>query len=443
MPRTRLLPDALRAPADAAATSPPRKTLAKGMVDWEIFFEAKDQGVIPLVKQARSLDTLEKCYAVTVAQLFRRDGDSDRRRTFEALFHELVGAGEQDLEAIKERLTLVFRHIKEERKERVDMLLKAKASKAEEEERRATEAQVDLDEDESVELETPMATSPDEPEGPTAREAFKEVFAQLFINRLMLMEADMDWCQKNHVKPPFFCSPDFSALFKQALIDHLGDAMADHFPSLLTRIKLKEPDDRLAYTLENLEDRKYRRVLWETWQGVWARVTQEQVAPKKPSPEKQKKKGFLESLTGQSGDKKGDSIAGWKKKVAAVKEHNANCVALWEIITDTSTLFVPPTKEDDGKMLMQLFGRSMSGLKKEITALRQIAGQGGELGRAFDRYQAGKSLDLSLTVVSFQAPDLYQDDHKKILKKYLAGIPAESRASAYPLTTRFLGEFLN
>ncbi|GAB6053136.1 hypothetical protein JCM17960_19560 [Magnetospira thiophila] len=434
-------PIVFRALADEGQ-NPPRKILAKNMLDWEVFFEAKDQGVIPLVRQAQSLDTLQKCYAVTVSQLFRRDGDGDRRRTFEALFHELVGVGDQDLDSVKERLTVVFRHIKEERKARVAALLAAKQA----EEAAATErrqAQMDLEAEEAPARPldaTPPPAASEEPTGPTPREAFKEIFAQLIINRLLIMQADQDWCRSHHVKVPFFCSDAFATLYKSLLIDHLGDAMAEHFPSLITRIKLKDPAERLGYTLESLEDRKYRRVLWETWQGVWARMTQEQVAPKKPAPGS-KKKGLLESLTSLAGDKAPDEMTVWRKKVAQVEEHNTNCRLFWEKLTASSKHYEPPTVEDS-TLLMQLFGRSISGLTKDITALRQIAGQGGEVGRAFDGFQKGKNLDLPLTVVSFQCPDLYLDENKKILKKYLGGVSPEERQAVYPLTLRFLAEYL-
>ncbi len=402
-------------------------------VDWERFFEDPAEGVIPLVLQARSKSVLRKIYAMVVAQLFRRAGDESRRQTFSALLDELM-VDEVGLDIVKQRLCVVFRHIKEDRKARVRMLEEG----LQDGERRVEIAIPEPEPDPPPPADPdPVPVSADEP---SARQAFKDVFASLVRQRLDAIQADSNWCRRNRITPPFLVSTVFAGHWESILRDHFGDSMADHFPGLLKRIKAHPPGERHAFTRAALEEFKYRKVVWETWQGVWTDLTNPRPKPAKPDSRKQKK-GLLAGLGGGKPNKSRMTMQQWRDALGKVASHNERTARIWEDLLAEHDDYLPPLRED-GPLLMQMFGRSAKGLTKEMEAVRQIVAQGGSYGRVFDAYQAKRQLDIALVAVSYRYPGLFLDREKGTLATLLAGAREKQRAALYPLVTRYLSDYL-
>ena len=78
---------------------------------------------------------------------------------------------------------------------------------------------------------------------------------------------------------------------------------------------------------------------------------------------------------------------------------------------------------------------------KHITALHQIATQGGSPAKAFDSYQKGKNIDLMLLAASYQFPDAFLGK-RAMLRNFLKGYTETQRRQQFALVSRFLSEHI-
>ena len=92
---------------------------------------------------------------------------------------------------------------------------------------------------------------------------------------------------------------------------------------------------------------------------------------------------------------------------------------------------------------MEMYGRSPAALKKQIDAVRQIASQGGEVGRAFDTYRRNNHPDLGILSASFLFPELFLDPKSGCLKAMLRSYRRSELRRNLPFTARYLGDALN
>ena len=92
-----------------------------GTSDWEAVFEDADTGLIPLIGQAQSTESLRACTIVALGKLLIRKNDE---AAMERLTHELDriiadgGEGAEGLDASKDAITTLLRRIKENRKQK-------------------------------------------------------------------------------------------------------------------------------------------------------------------------------------------------------------------------------------------------------------------------------------------------------------------------------------
>ena len=88
-----------------------------GTTDWEVVFEGEENGLIPLIAQARSPQILRDCALVTIKMLLSRDNDSDNVARSTSELTELVpdDAKYHQLDFFTNAVTIVLREIKQER----------------------------------------------------------------------------------------------------------------------------------------------------------------------------------------------------------------------------------------------------------------------------------------------------------------------------------------
>ena len=202
---------------------------------------------------------------------------------------------------------------------------------------------------------------------------------------------------KTKASLPFILSPDFADHFEQILKTEFLPALAKSVPGFLQQVESKHETERQEFLGAALEDRQYRATILESWKTVWLDLTETKALPKKPTPAASA--GLINRLVDKVKDKpsrrKEMTPEQWKTKVKEVKKANAQAEKNWAAIARDDGKYLPP-QEQDKRLLMDLLARSVSGMEKQVTALRQIASQGGSV-KAFDAYAKGRDLDVNGT----------------------------------------------
>jgi hypothetical protein len=103
-----------------------------------------------------------------------------------------------------------------------------------------------------------------------------------------------------------------------------------------------------------------------------------------------------------------------------LEKTNGHVDAVWDTLCGDSDRYLPPVRDTDAKLLMDLFGRSTKSIMKQVHAINQIVSQGGEPARAFEVLQTGKDIEICLLAACFQNPELYLG-RKQTLKQLLGG----------------------
>jgi hypothetical protein len=129
--------------------------------------------------------------------------------------------------------------------------------------------------------------------------------------------------------------------------------------------------------------------------------------------------------------------ARWKVRIAQLEKTNGHVDAVWDTLCGDSDRYLPPVRDTDAKLLMDLFGRSTKSIMKQVHAINQIVSQGGEPARAFEVLQTGKDIEICLLAACFQNPELYLG-RKQTLKQLLGGF----KGSNFPLILRYLPQHI-
>ncbi len=242
---------------------------------------------------------------------------------------------------------------------------------------------------------------------------------------------------------PFILSPDFAAHFQAILRQDFAPVLAIRFKGLLGRAGQEPEEKRKDYIEQEFEGKEGRGILWEAWQKTWDETIDQTELPDKPKEEKKSFMGLLKKMKKEdtpAWQKKELTLKEWKVEVKRIKNANKKASRIWGSIAAESEDYQHP-EDGDGKLLKELFGRSPIGIKKQIDALRQIATQSENAGKAFDSYQGGKNLDLALLAVCHLNPDVFLDKDA-CLKQFLAGFKDSQKRSFYPLTMRYLSDHI-
>lgn len=449
-------------------------------INWEAMFDAPDQGFITSVKNAPSSGALDQILDVIIKSLFNREDDSQVRDGYLAMAKEATGAA--DLEKSKQASLMLLEHIKRQRLRFQDRATRKSdeaadaPAPAEAPEPDAGEAWTDLSPDVGLSLEEPdwgqteeqAGEQAGEQETKTAAPGVDDLFMD-FIRRSIRRRLDaigiprLDSYKTKQILP-FILSPDFAGHFERILKTEFLPALAKSVPGFLQQVENKPETERREFLAAALENRQHRTAIIESWKTVWRDLTETRELPKKPAPAASG--GLLDRLVDKVRDKPSRrrqmTPEQWKKKVKEIKKANAQAEKNWQAIARDDGNYLPP-REQDKKLLMDLLAASVSGLEKQVTALRQIASQGGSV-KAFDAYAKSRDLDLALLSAYYRYPEHFQkppteeassenqgenqgedqDENQGesgaegFLKNALKGYTPASRKSVFPLVDRFI-----
>ncbi|MBT6095501.1 MAG: hypothetical protein HOH04_11515 [Rhodospirillaceae bacterium] len=414
-----------------------------GTIDWEPAFEDPEHGLISLVEQAVTADGILACCKVIIHSLFSRQGDAEERVAYERRVNDAMVLSfdgsdvdvDRDDDAIrKDQVIVLLREIKTVRVERADFhITRIKMGIVEGEKRVESADEPDL-----------ATVSPDAPPAEdnniSAEDAFIEAMSLLLAGRFEALREDVSPGQIAGEIPPFPVSEIFAQHFDTLVREHFAPAMMTACRPFIVQAEHKEPAERVAFIQEQMEERRSREILWDSWRIEWREKTVEQELPKKP---KEEKKGLLSKLKKKknlpSWQEEPLTMEEWEEEVARIKQANKLAKSIWAKIIAPNDAFQPPDDDDD-KLLMNLFARTAGAISKQINAVRQIAEQGGNTGKVFADYQQGKDIDLPLVCACCQRPDLFLEGG--MLKNIMRSFPDAMKRERFRLTTRSFGTYM-
>jgi hypothetical protein len=257
-------------------------------IDWEAAFEQGDHGFIPMVEQSSTAAGILACSLVIIRSLFSRADDSDTRIGFERQLNDAMSAcpDGDDTEAgdaeRRRRVIELLREIKEHRVERANFhIARIKAGIDKKVERRDIDAKSLLEkaaafaeeapdtyvEDLPATAPTPQADRPDEADDLeySAEGAFVEALSRLLGGRLSVLREGIKPGPIAGALPPYPVSPEFAQRFDDLVREQFAPAMMAACRPFILQAEHRDPKERVAYILENMEERRSREILWESW----------------------------------------------------------------------------------------------------------------------------------------------------------------------------------
>jgi len=406
-----------------------------GTVDWKHVFENTDNGLIPIIEQARKPETLIDCTAMIVQSLFTREGDEDIRAHYTQELAKLALSNGDSIDTRAERVSIILREIKEDRMARASEWA---LHKAEREAVRAASKDIAVPTTEDGDSHTPSQMhTKDENEM-----IFEDGICDFLDQRFQAMWGGVTQEPLDGHKISFTVSSDFARKYEEVVREVIMGWMLDKSRPYVREISRLESTERRSYFNEQLNDKKTRKELWNIWKLAWEKYMTEQKIPAKPV---QKKGGLLGSLTSAVKDAMSDqaeyNLQDWEFDVETADSHNAFVRLIKDKLFSESDVYVSPT-EADSEFLMGIFGLSAAGLRKQISSILQIAQEEETAGRVFESYASGKNLELALIAVSYQNPDIFLSGEKKMLPHLLAGKKKADLVKSHPLLIRMLGHVI-
>lgn len=378
----------------------------KGLTDWESAFEHPETGLVSMVAAAQNSKTVRKVTTLLVEQLFIRTGDTEQRDRYRKTLSEIFSDDGHPVDAVKERAVDFLRAIKTERIERAGQ---------------------DREPD-------PHDLPVDDPRDPAV--LFRHAFLKQFDERFDVLCDGIDEATELPVTRPCYISPAFAKHFRGVVERHFVEPVLARNKTILSNAELKDPNERAAFIEQTFQDRTFRTRQFDMWKLVWAELTEQREPPKKPVVQK---KGMLKKLIDKAEQKpkrRGElTLEEWEVEVARVKAQNKAAAEVWAEICAPSEEYDAPT-DADRDILMGLPGRTAAGIQKHITAIVQIALQGRSTS-AFDSYQHGRPVDLSLLAASFRYPEVFVGE-VGFLRDIMRGYKKAPRQAAFPLISRYM-----
>jgi hypothetical protein len=409
-----------------------------GTIDREAAFEAPESGLIPLVEQTATSDGILASCKVIIHALFSRQDDAEQRVAYERKINDAMilsfdgptntGNGDDDATRCAQVIS-VLREIKDTRIERANFHVTRKKMSVSDPVEKRQENEV-----------PPSNTSKTGAADISAEDAFVEAISKLLAGRLGALRDNVKPGSIAGHAPPFPVSADFAKRFDTLVRKHFGPAMMDACRPFILQAENKPPPERVAFILENMEERRSREILWDSWRIIWEQLTNEQELPKKPE---EQKKGLLDRLKKKkqqpSWMEEPLTLEEWEDEVRRIKKANALAIKIWAKLTEPDDAFRAPD-EGDRKMLMNLFARTAAAMTRQINAIRQIAEQGGNTDKVFADYQQGKDIDLPLLCACCQNTKVFLKNG--LLKNLMRSFPESMQRERFRLTHRFFGDFI-
>lgn len=412
--------------------------------NWEEIFESTQSGVIPLVRQAKTIEGLRQCTLLVIQNLFTRDDDAPIRNTYEQSLDDILPSSGPDTPTMDQGVSRIVQLLRE--------IKMYRQTKHEENERNRAAGIFDTQKSERREDDEPV-TLPGlevcktlkEPVSDDDEQNIDSLFADLFCDRIRQRLSVLN----NNIKsvngpPPFLLSKDFANHFESILRQHFIPSFLEDSRALVARTAQQPLESRRQYLQEQFDGRVSSQNLWDKWQDTWANLVHAKELPEKPEPVK--KAGLLGGLKMKKKKKKVPAwmreltIEEWQVQTKEIKAANKKAKKIWTLIALSSEAYQAPQFSDE-KLLMDFFARSAKGLQDHINALRQIAEQGVEIGRNLSTYAQGKNIDLPLLAVCHQCHELFLGEGQG-LKKMTIGMDDVDISKTYPLVKRFLNKHL-
>jgi len=409
-----------------------------GTIDWEAVFERPGTGLIELIEQTTTGDGILQVSKVIIHSLFSRQDDAENRINFENEVNGIMTARTDpgasfDLEPRKVLIIALMREIKMNRVlcASFHVARLKEGEKDEEAERRADPA-------DGASAEAADEGGLDRANPASTEAAFGIALREMLGRRLEALREDVAQGPLGGKPLPFPVSEAFAERLLDIVHEHFAPEMQASCRPFIRQAESFPAAEQVDFISQSLENRKNREALWTAWQKVWEEMTRQQDPPKKPKA--QKKKGLLDKLKKEKKPSwKGEpmTIEEWEDAVAITEQGNQLAARIWDEITAPADDFRPP-EDADNKLLMNLFARTAGAMGKQVTAVRQIAEQGGNAAKTFADYQQGKDMDLPLLAVVCQRPDLFLD--QGLLKDFMRSFPDAMQRDRFGLVLRFFGD---
>jgi len=404
---------------------------AQGTIDWVVVFNDEDEGIIPLVASAQSVDTLVDCTAMVIQMLFSRESDGALRVGFTTALAQVVAECDGDHAAVCEAVSRILTDIRDDRTEKAADYARHK------EHRRAAQKLWAGDENELAPDDQTEPGDPRPPDDPAR--IFEEGFCDAYDQRFQILWSGIEQKQTDSLSLPFLLSADFAIRFEGILRQHFLPALAPRCLYLVTEIERHKPEHRQAFIRQHLADSKVREQVWPIWKDVWVQMTEKQKLPRKPKQEKGVLGNIVKAMKAAATEEGDLEMAEWEEEVEMIKTRNAMTNDVNASLVEVGVGYEAPVKGDD-KYLVSLLGRTPNGLRDQIAALRQIAEQSSHPGQAFDKYAKGRDLEFALLSVSYKHQDMFLE--QKILHNMLRGLKKHEKEMQYPLLVRYLPDYV-
>jgi len=436
---------------------------ANGTTNWDVVFDDPNNGLIPLIKQANTAETLRAVAGLVIEQLFTRRQDDAYRTAYGGVLDTLIpldGIEEgKSFQGVKAEVAALMATIRDERKRKAAEYIAKKqaeeAAEAAEQERQAA-ADVELGQDRRDEpsdaLELPEESEEDdlepidETDAAVVARLFSEAFLRYYQDRFKAFRAGFTDEVFQGAKAPYILSIDFEEHFLRLLNLHFLPELINRCHGLMHRATETSPDKREAFFADSFTNKRSRQELWSRWQLLWDDVLETQDIPPRPEDDGNKN-GLLGSLSklAQKNQKKSPgwrkeelTLPEWKEKAKEIKENNRKVKVVRAALLEEGETYDPP-EEVDLQLLKELFGRSPEAITKQKRAIRQIFEQGGNYAQGFDSYmRKTRSIDPSLLSVCYERPDIFFGP-KAQLYNAMSGYDDSAKSSLFRLTWRYHG----
>ncbi|NQV83813.1 MAG: hypothetical protein HQ494_08345 [Rhodospirillales bacterium] len=397
------------------------KSIPASALDWMAMFDTPGTGLVASVGNAPSKKALEKILTLIIQSLFVDSADTKARDNFLAIAREATNGELEDFDKSRDAAVVLLQHLRQYAASQMssgsgtDTVAAASA---------ATDAGSTQD------ILINIFTR-------SVRRSFYAIAASPKLDSPELPE-----------KLPFLLSPVFTDHFVEILKQKFFPVLVKSFRGILTQANELEENRREEFLMSKLEGRKQQAFLMETWQTVWSDLIDEKKVPKKPMV---KAAGVFKKILGKMDTRQGIgraelTIEQWQAKKAEIEAANVAGLENWQDICRDSEDYLPP-QDADMVILRDMFGRSAGALEKQMTALTQIATQGGSV-RAFENYIQARRVDLSFLAVVYRHPDLFlkaretdeEDGTSKdpLIKSVFKGYTASNCEQTFPLLYRYV-----
>jgi hypothetical protein len=396
--------------------------LPNGTVDWKTVFEHPETGMIRLLEAARKPETLIDCTAMIIQALFTRDSDEDLRSKYIQKLATVATSDMGNFSAISAKTTEILHGIKNDR---IEGAAKWAAQKAETEpdkeksgEERKQRLSQTLDDIEII---------------------FADVFCDAFNHKFQVMWGGVAPEPVDGRKLPFTVSSDFARVYEDVVREKFAPWIMARCRQMITDTKAKETGEYKSYLEGRINDPGAHNELWNLWKAMWSQFMEEEEYPEKPEEEEGGLFGAIKRTVKEAMSEHDEySMEDWQDDAELIDRKNRGVQENVTRLLAPSEIYNAPRREDLLR-LRNIFAIIPEDLRKEISAIRQIALEEETAPRVFESYVKGKDLELSLIAASFQNPDLFLRGDK-MLVRLLRGQKDYELKKSMPFLARELGD---